>query len=191
MPSRSRVKWRTEGRRALDDIEAAHRAVGGAGPGRRYATEQVNHAYAVLLAAQFQRYCRDLHSECVDHLVAAVPGPASSILRSNLLHDRQLDSKNAQPGSIGAAFNRLGIEFWPEVLKLGAANGPRRDQLETLNAWRNAIAHQNFDPAKLGGISRLGIAQVRSWRRSCEALTLAFDAVLRAHLLAVAKRSPW
>ena len=59
----------TSRRRALDEIEAAHASVGGTGPGRRYATQQINQAYAVLLASQFQGYCRDLHTESVAHLM--------------------------------------------------------------------------------------------------------------------------
>jgi len=48
---------------ALDEIEAAHASVGGTGPGRRYATQQINQAYALLIASQFQGFCHDLHTE--------------------------------------------------------------------------------------------------------------------------------
>jgi len=72
MPSRSFNLWLSERRQALDQIAAAHVAVGGAGPGRRYATEQINQAYAMLLSSQFQGFCRDLHSEAVDHICGPV-----------------------------------------------------------------------------------------------------------------------
>jgi hypothetical protein len=62
MPSRSFELWNTDRRQALDQIAAAHAAVGGVGPGRRYATQQINQAYATLLSSQFQGFCRDLHS---------------------------------------------------------------------------------------------------------------------------------
>jgi hypothetical protein len=68
MPSLSWQQWVTTRARDLDDIEAAHRSVGGTVRGRRFATEQINHAYAVLLASQFQSFCRDLHTECVHFL---------------------------------------------------------------------------------------------------------------------------
>ena len=74
MASRALHRWQTEAQRSLDEIEQAHRAVGGAGPGRRYATQQINQAYVVMVSSQFQRFCRDLHSEAVDHLTAD-PGP--------------------------------------------------------------------------------------------------------------------
>jgi hypothetical protein len=50
----------------LDQFEAAHEAAGGATGGPRSITRQLNYAYAVFLAAQFQGFCRDLHSETVD-----------------------------------------------------------------------------------------------------------------------------
>jgi len=43
MPSQSLEFWLKVRSRALDEIEQAHRSVGGTGPGRRYATQQINH----------------------------------------------------------------------------------------------------------------------------------------------------
>src|SRR5262249_4886215 len=117
MPSTAFDHWSTTRRIALDEIKQAHAAVGGTGPGRRYATQQINHAYAVLLASQFQGFCRDLHSEGVDFLVKMiVPFPTLwPLVRAEFVRGRQIDRGNAQPGSIGADFGRLGIDFWVEV----------------------------------------------------------------------------
>ena len=73
MPSVSLQTWKTVRQAALDELEAAHTSVGGTRRGRRYATQQINQAYAVLLSSQFQGFCRDLHSECADYLVQTVP----------------------------------------------------------------------------------------------------------------------
>ena len=54
MPSHSFGRWVGERSEALDEIENAHLSVGGSARGRRYATQQINHAYATLLSAQFQ-----------------------------------------------------------------------------------------------------------------------------------------
>src|SRR5580700_2423715 len=117
MPSNSLRHWQDVCCIRLDEIVEAHRAVGGTGRGRRYATEQVNHAYAVLLAAQFQGFCRDLHSECVAYLASVVAThPAlRDVLQDEFNLGRQLDRGNAQSGSLGADFGRLGIDFWPEL----------------------------------------------------------------------------
>jgi hypothetical protein len=66
MPSNSPRKWSGERSDALDEIQNAHAMVGGTDRGRRYATQQINYAYAALLSSQFQGFCRDLHSECID-----------------------------------------------------------------------------------------------------------------------------
>jgi hypothetical protein len=44
-----------------------------------------------------------------------------------------LDRGNANPGAIGADFNRLGIEFWPEVHTHRPRNDKRRALLENQN----------------------------------------------------------
>ena len=49
MASTAYRRWITTSATALDEIEQAHAFIGGTGPGRRYATQQMNHAYAVLL----------------------------------------------------------------------------------------------------------------------------------------------
>ena len=77
MPSISYRRWRTICARALDEMAKAHVAVGGSARGRRYTTQQINQAYAVLLAAHFQGFCRDLHSECVDHILAVMAPPVN------------------------------------------------------------------------------------------------------------------
>src|SRR5579871_1232084 len=101
MPSVAWQYWSAGRAAALDEIEHAHRSVGGTGPGRRYLTQQINQAYAVLLSSQFQGFCRDLHTECVEYLV----GPAASAVllatyRRNLLFARKLDTGNPNPGNI-------------------------------------------------------------------------------------------
>src|SRR5487761_2241061 len=60
-------------------------------------------------------------------------------------------SGNPNSGNLGSDFKRLGIDFWAEVKKLDARNADRLKRLDELNNWRNAIAHQHFDPARLGG----------------------------------------
>lgn len=116
MPSVALQAWLTTRVVALDEIENAHRSVGGTGPGRRYATQQINQAYAVLLSSQFQGFCRDLHTECITVLVNSVTSVAVQlILGRELTLDRKLDRGNANPGNIGADFGRLGISFWTAI----------------------------------------------------------------------------
>lgn len=193
MPSTAYRHWTTTRAGALNEIARAHVAVGGSGPGRRYATQQINQAYAVLLASQFQGFCRDLHSECVGHLVAVITSHPTlrRLVREEFSRGRQLDRGNAQPSSLGADFGRLGIAFWPGLDAYDVHGGARRAQLEQLNEWRNAIAHQDFDPARLGGSTTLQLIQVRRWRAACNGLARGFDEVLRRHLHNQTGFMPW
>ena len=193
MPSRSLLRWQGARSRELDQIAAAHAAVGGRGPGRRYATHQINHAYLVLLASQFQGFCRDLHSQVVDHVVTSLPaGDArTDMLRTRLTEGRQLDARNATPGSIGADFGRFRMDFWQLLRNRHPLNSRRRAALENLNTWRNAIAHQDFDPSPLGGRTSARLSDVRRFRGACDSLAREFDAVVGDHLAAILGPPPW
>lgn len=191
MPSNSLHKWMTVRKIALDEVENAHRSVGGSGPGRRYATQQINQAYAVLLSSQFQGFCRDLHDECADYLIAVInPVSLKTIMRDAFVVHRKLDTGNPNPGNIGADFYRFGLDFWDEVRSQDARNESRQAALEELNRWRNAIAHQHFDPAILGS-TNLRIKQVRVWRQACHGLAGSFDIVMRNYIYAVGGIAPW
>ena len=191
MPSNALREWTTTRAADLNEIASAHVAVGGSNRGRRFATQQINRAYAVLLASHFQGYCRDLHSECVGHLLSGI-SQALPIVESEFLRNRKLDFGNAQPDSLGIDFKRLGLgNFWDAVIRLDPKNADRKQSLWELNLWRNAIAHQKFDPARLGGTTRLQLSKVRSWRRTCEGLAMTFDEIMRQLVLDLTLRSPW
>jgi hypothetical protein len=193
MPSLALQDWLTRRAAALDEIEHAHRSVGGTGPGRRFLTQQINQAYAVLLSSQVQGFCRDLHMEGADHLVATVVSPVLlGAYRDNLLFGRKMDTGNPNPGNIGSDFNRLGLLFWPAVQADHPRNPQRRRVLETLNRWRNAIAHNAFAPDMYkGSRPSLHLAEVQDWRRACDGLARSFDNVMRAHLLSATGTAPW
>jgi hypothetical protein len=112
MPSKSLLAWRGWRHDRLDEIKEAHHIVGGTARGRRYATEQLNHAYAVLLSSHFQGFGRDLHTECVQHIVRSVPGNLQNVVRGELVSNRKLDRGNPNPGNIGSDFGRIGLLMW-------------------------------------------------------------------------------
>jgi hypothetical protein len=193
MASTSLQYWLADRSAALDEIESAHHSVGGRGPGRRYATQQINQAYAMLLSSQFQGFCRDLHTESLDHLVAAVrPAAYHSTLRTEFLLQRRLDRGNPNPGNLAADFNRPGIDLWAAASAAEARSPQRRLSLEDLNAWRNAIAHQDFAPTMLRlGRPMLQLAQVQAWRRACDGLARSFNDVLGHFIHRVTGAAPW
>jgi hypothetical protein len=150
-------------------------------------------AYAVLVASQFQGFCRDLHTESVARLLAFIDAPplVLPLVQARFSKGRQLDNKNAQPGSLGSDLGLLGITFWDEVYKHDSKNKGRKRDLEVLNNWRNAIAHQSFEEVSPGGAPNLTLQQVRRWRWVCRELARSFDEEMRSHLQSLTGSSPW
>jgi len=176
-------KWLIERLPKLDELEDAHVAVGGVSRGRRFNTQQINYSYAVMLTSQFQGYCRDLHDECVDHFVGVLsPVSLQTTVAHLLKQDRKLDRGNPNPSNIGSDFNRFGLTFWPEVSERDQRVGDWQTRLTQLTNWRNAIAHQDFDPLKLHGIETLTLNQIKKWRNACNGLARVFDSVMRSYL---------
>jgi hypothetical protein len=192
MPSRALTIWQVDARRALDEIESAHLAVGGTGRGRRFAMQQINQAYVVLLSSWFQRFCRALHTECVEHLIGAPQYAAIRLIVYNsLVEGRKLNWGNANAGNIGSDYSRLGLDLWSKVHAVSPRAEQRQRKLEQLNLWRNAVAHQDFNKPRLGGRTELTLSEVREWRRACNALALDFDRVARAYLISITGQAPW
>jgi hypothetical protein len=193
MPSLALQRWRTDRSATLNEIESVHRSVGGAGPGRRSATQQLNQAYALLLSSQFQGFCRDLHTECADAIAGFLPSAdLQSLMGDGLLLGRKLDTGNPNPGNIGADFNRFGLLFWPLVDAGHPRNARRKTLLEQMNRWRNAIAHNAFEPGMLkSGRPVLSLAEVRGWRKACDGLARSFDRIMRSRLWAIIGTNPW
>jgi hypothetical protein len=188
MASKALVGWRKRSTRVLDEIEAAHGLVGGRTAAGRFAAQQINHAYVVLLCSQ---YCRDLHTESIGALTSVIGvDPKMVILKNELSERRKLDAGNPNPGNLGADFGRLGVDFWNVVDAYDPASPRFRKMLEQLCTWRNAIAHQDFDPTRLRG-KILRLSTIRQWRAACDALAACFDAVMDAYLRRIMGRAPW
>lgn len=192
MPSRALLDWQVESGRALDAVENAHRTVRDGGRGSRFAAQQLSQAYVLLLSSRFQRFCRDLHTECAEHLltVAVVPD-LRLVLWSTFIRSRRLDAGNPHPGNIGADFGRLGIELWDSVRAQRRRNVERQRTLEEMNAWRNAVAHQDFSRPVLRGRASVSLREVRRWRTACDVLASDLDRAMYRHLLLLTKAEPW
>jgi hypothetical protein len=191
MPSAAYRTWRTVRAVALDDVEAAHTAVRGAAPVRQLARLQLNRAYVLLLSAEFQGFCRDLHTEASDHILVQVPGPIRGVVQIQFLFNRALDRGNPSPGNLGNDFGRFDLSFWPALTTLDGRTPDRRRLLDEMNDWRNAIAHHDYDAGRLGGTLSLRLSQVRRWRRNCDRLGRLFEAVLADRLRVITGHTPW
>lgn len=120
-------EWNGSSREALDEIELIHAKVEGTGAGRRVLTRQVNYAYAALITAHFQSYCRAIHMEATQIVVASVPDPAlAGVLEDLLARNRLLDKGNPTPSNLGSDFGRFGLKFWEMVEVSDQRNKKRR-----------------------------------------------------------------
>jgi hypothetical protein len=192
MPSRALRNWQTRSRKVLDEVEAAHAVVGGGRGARAFARQQVNQAYVVLLSSQFQRFCRDLHDEAADFLSAQAEfAPLAPMLKASLSQARRLDSGNPNPSNIASDFSRFGFDIWVLASGRNARTRGRRERIEALNRWRNAVAHQDFRSPHLGGRETVRLAEIRGWRAACDGLAVDFDGILRVYLNAVGGVQPW
>lgn len=192
MSSRALRNWQTRCRKVLDEVEAAHAVVGGGRGARAFARQQINQAYVVLLSSQFQRFCRDLHDEAGDFLSTRNKfAPLAPLLRASLSYARRLDSGNPNPSNILSDFNRFGIDIWAMAAQQDMRTRKRRERLEALNRWRNAIAHHDFRSPHLRGRETVRIAEIRRWRSACDGLAVDFDKVMRLYLKSVCGKAPW
>ncbi len=192
MPSPAFTTWSTSSAEALSQLEAAHSAVGGTRAERRTNTLQLNYAYVLLLSAHFQAYCRALHTDATQLLVDAIDPGIGAVLDTSLSFRRQLDSGNAQPAALAADFSRFDFVFWTAVETTDTRNAARRRKLETLNAWRNAIAHHDIETRRADLHPReVTLAACRSWRSALNSLAESFDRVLADQLAALVGAHPW
>jgi hypothetical protein len=190
MPSRALQEWRTTQRVELDRLDAAVRA------SERALRQQLVDAYILMLAAHFQRYCRGLHDEAVTLAANQVlPTSLGHLLRVRLIDGRQLDRSNARSSTLEADFARFDMRFWDELIELDGRNERRRLQLNQLNVWRNAVAHQGFrlstsNAAAVAGTART-LRWARVWRRNCAALAQQIDRIVSRRLTSLIGRRPW
>ena len=196
MASKATERWRQSQLSALDQLEHAHIALEGSGPGRRFRTEQLNGAYIVMVASQFQMFCRNLHSEAANVMASAVANPLlRDAVFAAMTQRRWMDQGNADPRNIGRDFARLSMAFWVQVEALDSRNKSRRTRLRQLNIWRNGYAHQDFDfnPDDRNIVleTRPTLVYVRIWRRACDNLVDQFDSAVRSHLTTLTGSTPW
>lgn len=161
-------------------------------------TQQINQAYVMLLSSQFQGFCRDLHSECVDVLAHSIlltgttsASPLQKVLRLEFLHGRKLETGNPNPGNIGNDFNRFGFRLFDTMLQKTPKVAGYKQKLEALNLWRNAIGHQDFSSNGLGKKKTVSLRLVRVWRDACDKLATTMDDAMYHQIHLLLGKPPW
>lgn len=196
MPSLALQDWLGPRSARLDELEDAHRTIGGEGPGRRYRTQQINWALILRVAGEFQGFARDLHDEATDFVVSEVAGasPAGSqLLRGALTLNRRLDKGNPDPSALSEDFGRFGIDLWPALQATDPYTRGRQNYLTLIMRARNAIAHddQNRFASLAAEGHRLNLRTARRGRNALGHLAQTLDACLADHLEELFTTPPW
>lgn len=194
MSSNARAIWEELRVARFDELEAVHRNIAGGTPGRKWLTEQLDRAYVVALASQFQGFARDLHSEASSFGGRQATVSVAGLVESALTLNRYLDRGNATPGNLGSDFLRFGIDLWPALYRLDTRNQRRRLALEQITAWRNAIVHDAPIPAGTAATvanTKPTLTWCRRWRRMLAALVGSLDSAVSTHLELLIGAPPW
>lgn len=146
MTSAALDRWRSVRSNELNELFAAHHALEGSGPGRRWATSELDKALLLRLASQFQGFARELHGEAAVRFgELSHPGDPvlAQVVATGLQVNRQLDRANAHEESLAGDFSRIEITLWSAMQARHGRTAPRREDLKWLNQARNALAHDN------------------------------------------------
>jgi hypothetical protein len=188
-------EWRGTSGEVLDEIELVHRRVEGTGVGGRILTRQVNYAYATLIAAHFQGYCRAVHTEAARALAVTVLDSAlASVFAGLLTEKRAVDRGNPTPRNLGRDFDRFGFGFWSHIEAADRRNRKRKEKLSQLCEWRNGITHADVSRKRAAGQlvpSEIDLSACRDWRRSIGALATSIDMVVFAQSQKLGCAKPW
>lgn len=191
MPSQALNRWLFERAAVLDGLLDSFGVIRGSGRVHRTAIQHLSRSFAVVLSAEFQGFCKDLHRECAAHFAALVPAAIEDVVLQQFLAQRLLDRGNPNPGNIGADFNRLGLKLFDEARQADPRVPGWRGILDYLNEWRNAIAHSDYSATRVADHPHLGVGQLRSWRSACNQLAAVFDRVLGRYLETKTGVKPW
>ena len=186
MPSAALLKWQNERLPSLAHVDAQCAASVAAVPPNITLIDENYRGYVLLLAAHFQGFCRDLHTECAQIIASKVRPSLEILFQSQFSARRELDRGNANAKSIIEDFSRFGFSMKTELNGIVGAAALKAD-LHTLNEWRNAAAHHNTTlPA--GG--PLTVPLIQGWRNSCNSLATALDHIQYTKLKARLRRQP-
>jgi hypothetical protein len=197
MSSASLITWAAARTDRIKRLRAAHEAFGGTGPGRRWVTDELNHALILRLASEFQGFARDLHDES-GLFVARCLAPRNQQLQDSLRIPytlyRKMNQGNADPGTLGNDFGLFGLVLWADLQARYPAYGKGWNQkLAALNMARNGIVHD--DGTKIARVQADGwpltLRSVDRWKSSLDGLARGMDRAVGGHLKLMYGTTAW
>lgn len=193
--------WQTTRRQVLDSLVLARQAIDTNHTDRSEdigvlgVVENIDRALYPVLAAEFQGFCRDLHSETITAIVngAAWPTERIQVLAvAAMKQGRGLDRKNPSSSVIGDDFRTLGLLLWQRVQEVHPEDYPDwRRALDTLVNIRNAVTHSDRKRInEFASKNQLAFAYWSATRVHLDMLVIAMDSVVRTYLAEIATPAP-
>lgn len=187
MPSAALLKWQNDRLPSLLQVDGQCAASVAASPPNLALIDENYRGYVLLLAAHFQGFCRDLHTECAQIIASRVRPSLAILFQSQFSARRELDRSNANARSIIEDFSRFGFDMKAQLSGIVGATVLKAD-LHLLNEWRNAAAHHNTTLPSSGPLT---VPLIQGWRNSCTSLATALDNIMYNQLKARLRRRPW
>jgi hypothetical protein len=145
--------------------------------------------YVMLVGGHFQGFCRDLYTECAQLCAAAVPATMRTTIQAQFAAGLALNNGNPTHEIIRKDFERF--SFLLDLDGAAPGNPQRITHLGHLNYWRNHVAHQKATPPPAGVPAVLTLADIQTWRTSCDGLATSLDDIMKRELTRILGTAPW
>jgi hypothetical protein len=158
----------------VDQLMAAHTAIAGPKPGRKFEVIGINRAAILMLSSHFEGYLEDVMAEALKSINSALQAPTLT-----------KGFHNPWPDRIDELFEFLGMEkpsrniSWQK-----AGNQAVRNNLEKLVRMRNQLAH---------GTTGVTVYKddITRFRGYIEGFSERFDKAVRAQVKEISGKVPW
>jgi hypothetical protein len=185
MPSRALTIWQTDSWSRLIKIDGQCAAGHAALPANPELVDENLRAYVLLTAAHFQRFCRDLYTECAQLIASAVPASFQKVVQKQFTTNLSLNQGNATEQTITEDFGRVVVGL--DLRGADPRNSRRLADLASLNSFRNIAAHHK----PLAPSTFPDLVTIRTWKNSCSALAISLDQILYNELSPILGHEPW
>ena len=111
MPSASLLRWQSDRRIRLDQVESQAIEVAALIPVNPTFLDESLRGYVLHLSAHFQGFCRDLYTECCLIWIRALPVEFGSIGRSQCFTQLAMEKANPSYENLKKDFNRFGFQL--------------------------------------------------------------------------------
>jgi hypothetical protein len=185
MPSAALLYWRNDRQPRLTQIDTQCATSLALVPPNPHLIDENLRGFVVLLSAHFQGFCRELYLEASQIVVSRARPSLQPLFQRQFTSHLKLDHGNPNLSNIRGDFERFGFLF--DLVAVDPANAARLQNLSELNRWRNIAAHHATIPPG----APLSLADLQTWRISCDGLATSLDARMYNVLRRILRRAPW